>query len=324
MLPRERVIAVINHKKPDRVPVYAWVKANLKDQITEKYGSVENFEDKYEFDMAHLFGEIRTYTTDFRKIREGRNVEIEPERVLDEEMNDPDQMEQYQSIIDQVKHHKEKHGRFVYIQTPGIFESNNDIFGIENHLAYLLLYEEQLKEVYIRQAEWNKKFAMNCLDLGVDMIHVSDDWGAQNSLMFRPETWWKMIFPYHKITCDAVKQRKAFLSLHSDGNINEVLDGVVKLGYDVVHPFQESAGMDFNVYKQKYRNDFVLMGGLDVQTTIGFGKLDFLKSEIERVLTMFKDGGMLYCTSHFIQDHCSMEELTFAYDFIYETTRKLK
>jgi uroporphyrinogen decarboxylase len=274
--------------------------------------------------MAHLFGEIRTYTTDFRKIREGRNVEIEPERVLDEEMNDPDQMEQYQSIIDQVKHHKEKHGRFVYIQTPGIFESNNDIFGIENHLAYLLLYEEQLKEVYIRQAEWNKKFAMNCLDLGVDMIHVSDDWGAQNSLMFRPETWWKMIFPYHKITCDAVKQRKAFLSLHSDGNINEVLDGVVKLGYDVVHPFQESAGMDFNVYKQKYRNDFVLMGGLDVQTTIGFGKLDFLKSEIERVLTMFKDGGMLYCTSHFIQDHCSMEELTFAYDFIYETTRKLK
>ena len=52
MLPRERVIEVINHDRPDRVPVYGWVKANLTEQINEKYGSVENFEDKYEFDFS--------------------------------------------------------------------------------------------------------------------------------------------------------------------------------------------------------------------------------------------------------------------------------
>lgn len=46
-----------------------------------------------------------------------------------------------------------------------------------------------------------------------------------------------MIHPYHKITCDAVKARDAFLSLHCDGNLNDVVDGVVDLGYDVVHPW---------------------------------------------------------------------------------------
>ncbi|MFW6303823.1 MAG: hypothetical protein ACOC2L_04305, partial [Candidatus Sumerlaeota bacterium] len=67
---------------------------------------------------------------------------------------------------------------------------------------------------------------------------------------------------------------------------------------------------------------FSIMGGLDVQTMIGFGKIDFLKSEIDRVIGTFKDGGLLYCTSHFIQDHCTMDELKIAFDTIYETVRK--
>jgi uroporphyrinogen decarboxylase len=141
--------------------------------------------------------------------------------------------------------------------------------------------------------------------------------------MFSTVIWWSLIFPNHKITADAVKQRGAFLSLHSDGNVNAVVDGIVELGYDVVHPWQESAGMSLAVQKEKYGDRFVVMGGLDIQTTIGFGKLDFLQSEIERVLRMFADGGILYCTTHFVQDHCSIEELTFAYDMIYKLVREL-
>nr|MBC8231117.1 hypothetical protein [bacterium] len=56
MLPRERVIKVINHEKPDRIPIYGWVRANLEKEISEAFGSVESFEDKYEFDFAHIFG----------------------------------------------------------------------------------------------------------------------------------------------------------------------------------------------------------------------------------------------------------------------------
>jgi hypothetical protein len=62
-----------------------------------------------------------------------------------------------------------------------------------------------------------------------------------------------------------------------------------------------------------------LLGGLCVQTTLGFGKLDFLEKEIRRVLGIFRDGGLLYCTSHFVQDHCSMDEL----DFTFSTARRL-
>jgi len=320
MLPRERVIQTIKHGKPDRIPVYGWVKANLERQISEVFGSVEAFEDKYEFDYAHLFGGPPTF--DEQVLRELRaEGPIEPPALIDAPMHDPNDMAAYKDVIDQIRHHKEQRGRFVYMQTPGFFEAMNGAFGIENHLAYLLMFENELHEVYRRQAEWTIQFANNCLDLGVDMIHVSDDWGAQNSLMFSPNIWRRLIFPYHKMVVDAVKRRGAFVSLHTDGNNMPVLDGIAELGYDVLHPFQESAGMDYSVYKSKYADRFVLMGGLDVQTTIGFGKLDFLKSEIKRVMEMFADGGLLFCTSHFVQDHCTIEELVFAFDTIYETAR---
>ncbi len=323
MLSRERVIETIRHGKPDRMPVYSWVKANLGPQITEAFGSVEEFEDKYEFDFAHLFGGPETYSGDeLQRLRTQIGGQIDPPTLLDVQMCDPNNMSAYEPIINEIRHHKTERGRFVYVQTPGFFEAMNGAFGIENHLAYLLMYEDELHEIYRRQAEWSKTFINNCLDLGVDMIHVSDDWGAQNSLMFSPAIWRRLIFPYHKMLTDTVHARGAFVSLHTDGNNMSVLDGIVELGYDVVHPFQESAGMDYGVYKSQYADKFVIMGGLDVQTTIGFGKLGFLKSEIERVLGMFKDGGMLYCTTHFIQDHCSIEELTFAYDLIYEIVRR--
>lgn len=320
MLPRERVIQTIKHGKPDRIPIYGWVKANLERQISEVFGSIEAFEDKYEFDYAHLFGGPPTF--DEQVLRELRaEGPIEPPALIDAPMHDPNDMAAYKDVIDQIRHHKEQRGRFVYMQTPGFFEAMNGAFGIENHLAYLLMFEDELHEVYRRQAEWTIQFANNCLDLGVDMIHVSDDWGAQNSLMFSPNIWRRLIFPYHKMVVDAVKRRGAFVSLHTDGNNMSVLDGIAELGYDVLHPFQESAGIDYSVYKSKYADRFVLMGGLDVQTTIGFGKLDFLKSEIKRVMGMFADGGLLFCTSHFVQDHCAIEELVFAFDTIYETAR---
>lgn len=80
--------------------------------------------------------------------------------------------------------------------------------------------------------------------------------------------------------------------------------------------------MDLQDFKQHYMKSFVVMGGLDVQTTIGFGNLDRLKREIERIVRMFPDGGFIFCTTHFVQDHCSMEELRFAYDLVYELVRE--
>ena len=313
---RERVLAAIQHRRADRMPVFGWTKANLEQPICEAFGSMDAFEDHYEFDLVHLFGGPGPHPKHLVRPVEGAAASILPQDYLDVPLNDPNDHRSYQDLAEQIAHHQGERGRFVYVQTPGIFETLNDVFGLQNHLLYTALYPDA------RQAAWNRAFAMNCIDLGVDMIHVSDDWGGQRGLLFSPRTWWKLIYPNHEVTCQAVLARGVPLSLHSDGNINSVIDGIIKLGYQVVHPWQESAGMSLAHFKQHYRDQFTVMGGLDVQTTIGFGKLDFLKSEIERVIGLFQDGGLIFCTSHFIQEHCSMQELVTAFDLVYDLVHK--
>ena len=322
MTGRERVETVIKHGVPDRIPIYAWLSANLEGPISQAYGSLASLEDRYEFDFAHLFGGPSPRDSGaIEEVRKHKGAPLEPADLLDIDMADPDDDTAYDSLRAGLAHHKDQRGRFVYVQTPGLFEANNGYFGIENHLMYLALYKDDLKEVYRRQAEWNRKFSLNCLDLGIDMIHVSDDWGSQHGLLFSPETWWELMYPYHKTTADAVKRHGGYLSLHSDGNVLSVVDGIVDIGFDVVHPWQESAGMDLAFFDKRYRGKFVVMGGLDVQTTIGFGKTDKLTSDIERVMAMFRSGGLLYCTTHFVQNHCSMEELAVALDTMYACAR---
>lgn len=311
----------IRGEQRDRVPVYGWVRANLEQQLTEAFGSVEAFEDRYNFDMAHLFGGPQPYDRDALQELRAQGTEITPDVALGLSLQPYDDSSSYDSIRAQLEHHQTERGRFCYVQTPGIFECLNGVFGIQNHLIYLALYPDLLKEVYRRQAEWNRGFADCMMDLGMDMIHISDDWGAQKSLLFSLDMWKELIYPYHKIFCDRVKKRGCFLSLHSDGYVIPALPGIKDLGYDVLHPWQESAGMSYERYLADYRQDFALLGGLCVQTTIGFGDLDRLESEIRRVFDTLKSERWMFCTTHFVQDHCSVEELVFAFDLAVELAR---
>ncbi len=63
MTGRERVVATIERKPVDRIPIYGWVRKNLEDELTKAFGSVEAFEDHYELDYAHIFGGHRGPTT---------------------------------------------------------------------------------------------------------------------------------------------------------------------------------------------------------------------------------------------------------------------
>ena len=323
---RERVIEVINHRKPDRIPIFGWIaNEEFTPRVVEVYGSLGAFADKYEFDVTSCGPDLAPFDWcalhDFKMTKPDQK--ITPEEMLDIPLTDPDDMSKYENFIRQVKNIHDNKGQFIYTGTWGFFEGYSMLFGIEEHLVNVLLYKDEMKEIHKRLAAWHIKWANNVLDAGVDMVHFSDDWGAQRSLMFSPDLWWELVYPYYDEVIPHIKKRNGYVSLHSDGNIAQVLDGVVKLGFDVVHPYQESAGMDLNLFKQKYRDKFTIMGGLDVQSTIGFGKFDFLKSEIERIINMFKDGGLIFSTSHAVQPHCTVEELTFAYDTIYETVRKM-
>jgi len=305
-------------------PLYGWVSANMKDPITKAFGSVRAFEDTYQFDAAHIFG--GAYPFNMKEIDRLRaeGEEITPEVLLSIPWNDADAEAEYQNVKNEMVHQRGERGRFCYMQTNGIFEALNEPFGIEDHLCWLAMYPDEMAEVYKRQAEWNIKFIHNVLDIGMDMIHISDDWGAQNSLMFSPDFWRSHIFPHHRDMVAAVHARGALAGLHSDGDVNAVLDGIVEIGYDWVHPYQETANMSYDTYLAKYQHSFALLGGLCIQSTLGFGDYERLEREIRRVFGLLAGKRWVCCTTHFVQDHCTIEELIFAYDLAFQLSGKAK
>lgn len=318
----ERVRNTILGKPADRQPIYGWVSANLSEEISAVYGSVAAFEDQYEFDMAHLFGGPSPFHKERIEAIRSENEELTPDLLTEEEIfTCPDNMKEYDGLCRDLQFHKERE-RFCYVQTPGFFEPFNEVFGIENQLLYLAMYPDELGELYERLADWTIRFAGHCIDLGVDMIHLSDDWGAQNNLLFSPNLWREIIYPNMKRVTDYVHSRGAFVSLHSDGCIMKVADGIAELGFDVVHPWQESAGMSYDIYLEKYADKFAVLGGVCVQSALGILPREQLESEIRRVFSKLRGKRWICCTTHFVQNHCTIEDLAFAYDLIYELARK--
>lgn len=319
MTSRELVARTIRGENPGRTPVYGWVEENLRERISAEFGSVRNFEDHYEYDMAHIFGGPDPYPKEIAALRDA-GEEITPAVLLSYPLASPDDMTCYEDIKKALAFHRSR-DRFCYMQTNGIFECLNNPFGIENHLAYMAMYPDHIAEAYRRQAEWSRRFALNVLELGMDMVHISDDWGAQNALMFSPAMWRGLIYDNHKLIIDAVKGAGGFVSLHSDGCITPVLEGVRELGYDLLHPWQESAGMSYGLYLDNYRNDFAIMGGLCIQTLLGFGDYGRLEREIRRVFGLLKGARWICCTTHYVQEHCTLDELKFAYDLVVKLAR---
>ncbi|MBR2413191.1 MAG: hypothetical protein IKB13_01705 [Clostridia bacterium] len=318
----ERVSRTIRGQSVDRQPIYGWVSENLSREISEMFGSVAAFEDRYEFDAAHIFGGPWSFDGEtFDRIR-AEHDELSPDVLLDYDIfTSPDKMSDYDNIARSIEHHK-KRDRFCYVQTPGFFEHFNTVFGIEDQLLYLALYPEELGELYKRQAEWTLRFAEHCIDLGADMIHLSDDWGSQKDMLFSPKTWKELIAPNVKTVANFVHGKNRFVSLHSDGCIAKVTDGIADLGLDVLHPWQENAGMPLSMYLENYADRFGIMGGICVQSALGIMNREDLEKEIRRVFGLLKGKRWICCTSHFVQKHCTMDDLIFAYDLIYKLARE--
>lgn len=314
MTSKELVLKTMKGENPGKTPIYGWVVSELKQPITQAFGSVANFEDTYEFDMAHVFGGPSPFKNCLSSFRQ-QNIEITPEILLDLDFDDIDSEHDYEDVKQSLAHHRQR-DRFCYMQTFGIFEALNDVFGIENHLLYMALYPEELMEVYQKMADWNVKNVHHLIDLGVDGIHVSDDWGSQKSLMFSPDMLREMIVPHHKRIVSECKKRGVLASLHSDGCIAPALDSIVEIGYDFIHPWQENCSMPYSLYLDKYQDKFGILGGVCVQSTLGFGNMERLESEIRRVFSLLKGKRWACCTTHFVESTCSMDELTFAFDLI--------
>ena len=144
----------------------------------------------------------------------------------------------------------------------------------------------------------------------VDVLMASDDLGLQNGLMVRPEVYRELIKPRHARYFQQMHDLSpAKVFFHTCGSVAAIMEDMIEIGVDVLHPVQVSAaGMDPVRLKAKYGDRLAFWGAIDTQHVLPHGSTEDVKAEVERrIEELGRDGGFILSAVHNIQPDVPVE-----------------
>jgi uroporphyrinogen decarboxylase len=158
----------------------------------------------------------------------------------------------------------------------------------------------------------------------VEISWVCEDMGAQNSLLFSLATIREFLLPRMKRVIDLAHQAGARVFHHNDGAICEAIPDLIEAGIDILNPIQWRArGMDRNSLKRKYGEALVFHGAMDNQETLPFGSIEDVRAEVEENIRILgKGGGYILAPCQGFQTDSPPENVVAMYDAGYEMGRR--
>ena len=191
------------------------------------------------------------------------------------------------------------------------FERLWSIRGMENALTDFLLYPDKVRKFFRALCDFYKVIIRRSNEeLHCDAIFVTDDMGSQNSLMFSPGTFRAYLKPFYKEIVDDCHRLGMHFWLHSCGNIEQILDDLIEIGVDVVHPIQKYA-MDSEMIAQKYSGKICFWAGIDMQHILPEGSVEDVQAEVRRLVDIFDspNGGLLLGAGNGITEDAPLENI---------------
>jgi uroporphyrinogen-III decarboxylase len=157
--------------------------------------------------------------------------------------------------------------------------------------------------------------------MGVDMIWLGDDIGAQTRMLISPAHWRKYLKPR---MANFIAELKAInpqvkVAYHSDGVIVPIIPELVEIGLDVLNPIQPAC-MDLQMLKQEYGDRLCFWGSIDEQHTLPFGAPADVEAEVlARLKNLGKNGGLILGPTHHVQLDTPMKNFWAMIDTIAHT-----
>jgi uroporphyrinogen decarboxylase len=123
-------------------------------------------------------------------------------------------------------------------------------------------------------------------------IWIYDDMANNMGPMFSPESFERIFLPGYQHMIRTLKAAGArYVFLHSDGNVNPILDMLVDAGIDGLNPLEPRAGMDAVKLRKKYPR-LILVGGMDNTETFIHGPIAQIEADAKRIIDLGREGGL--------------------------------
>lgn len=340
---KERMLSALNHKEPDKVPkgelaIGSGIARELLGK--DKYEQLEEMD--REIEVRRLldidFINIHEFVTE-RIGQDDLGVPIFRSAFGDEYMDNGISFKMLKPAISDIAeaskypvpditkcttrmldYYRENSDLFLMSQINGPVSALDWMLGMEDYLVYCMTDTEAVEILAERVMEFETGRAKIFLDHGAEAILIADDIGFNSGILLPPHIMEQVAYPFYRNMIQEIKRHKNVpVILHTDGYVYDALPRIVECGFDGIQSIQPSAGMDIEKVKKNYGDGLCLIGNIDLDYLLTFGKPGEVEAEVKRLIDIAAPGGGFILSSCNILTDIVRPENALA---MYSTTEK--
>ncbi len=238
------------------------------------------------------------------------------------EANDPDDIERLihwpdlsdsrwmTGVVERARTLSEQTDYFVVMRmvaSHGPFQTACDLRGTDTFLMDMSLnpeFAETLLGKVTTNLEGLVKLAMQAGGKYFDMIELpGDDYAGNNNPIMSPIMFRKFIKPCIMRLVKAVREHNpnTKIMLHSDGAITKLLEDIIDLGIDVIHPLEPLPSTNLTDVKEKYGQQVTFLGGIDIAHAMTGSREEVMAEVKLRIAQLAHGGGYILAPSNHLQ-----------------------
>lgn len=190
-----------------------------------------------------------------------------------------------------------------YFITPNfgfaLFERAWSLRGFEAFFTDMALDPGYTSELLDRIVDIQLELINRFIETGIDGAYFGDDYGAQKGMLFSPRMWDRFIKPRLDKMFTPFRDRGLPILMHSDGNIQKILPGLVEIGLTALNPVQPEV-LDHSWLASEFGGKLAFYGGVSTQTVLPNGTPDEVRAAVRQARQTLapNDTGLLIAPSH--------------------------
>lgn len=124
---------------------------------------------------------------------------------------------------------------------------------------------------------------------------MSDDWGTQTAAYISFDMWMDFFFPRYKRIFDAMHAAGCDVWVHSCGKVNEIVEGYIQAGVNVVN-LQQPRALGIEEMGRRYRGRICFQSLADIQASLPTGDRAKVAADAEQLMKHWAtpDGGLIF------------------------------
>jgi uroporphyrinogen decarboxylase len=207
-------------------------------------------------------------------------------------------------------------GLFVRAFVPNPYKTAWYLRGMDALLADYAADPAFVEALYDRICPFFADLLARYARLGVDMVAIEGDIAMQDRIIVGPARWRRIDKPRLAAMIEAAKRQNPAVAVffHSDGNLMDVMDDLVEIGFTVIDSLQPEC-MDPVQVKRRWGSRIVLHGCGSLQRVMPFGTAEECRAEVRYLIeSCGYDGGLVLRPSNMIGWDVPLDNIVAWYD----------